>query len=138
MSLKCTSGKAGQIKYLGRQVTVWKYKDCYALKAEFDNLGRCLDRDSMAWVGNEFLVYEEKIVGKTTQDGKITWVSNPTDLPAQFKVEKKAKTLVTPQTSRGVCRELPIVETAADIEVGALWKMATRTDWEAIMVKTSW
>lgn len=132
MSLKFTTGRAGAIKYLGREVTVWKYDSNYTLKEEIDQLGRYLDEDSMAWVDKEFLVYSDKIVGKTTPRGEITWLREPADLPEEFRLKVK------PQTSRGKRKEVTPVDDAADIEVSALWTKATRTDWEAIMVKTSW
>ncbi|MCM1323938.1 MAG: hypothetical protein NC218_07240 [Acetobacter sp.] len=131
MSLKYTEGKAGNIKYNGQQVTVWKYKDAYELKKEFDQLGRYLDKDSIAWVWPEFLVSRDKIIAKTTPNGNITWLDKVVELPEQFKLAK-------PQTLKGKRREVVAVEEAADVDVKKLWGSAVRTDWEAIMVKTSW
>lgn len=138
MSLKFTSGKVGQIKYLGNIVTIWKYIDGNALHAEIEQLGRYLDDKSMAWVGQEFLVYRDKIVGKTTPNGSITWLDRPMDLPEQFRLKKNQQQIQTMETSKGKRREASVIDDAADIDMRTLWQMATRTDWEDIMVKTSW
>lgn len=134
MSLKYANGRAGQIKYCGNQITVWKYADGNALCAEVEQLGRYLDDESVAWVGQEFLVYKDKIVGKTTPSGNITWLDKPMDLPEQFRLKKQQSPTKAVETSRGKRREAPIIDEAVD----TLWQKATRTDWEAIMVNTSW
>ncbi len=137
MSLKYTSGKAGQIKYLGKQVTVWKYDYEEDLLSEFKQLGRWLDNESIAWVESSFLIFQDKVVAKTTKSGQITWLDNPKTWTAAHEVLKAQKE-ETPQTSRGKRRELPIVEDRPEVDVRDLWKSAVRTDWEAVMVKTSW
>lgn len=138
MSLKFTTGKAGEITYLGRRVTVWKYDSLEDLKAEFDNLGYYLNGDSMAWIDNEVLVYGCKVVGRTTPMGIITWYNESVDLPVKYQPVTKAEAPMRQVGVRGKRREAPIIEDSADIDIKELWKSATRIDWEAIMVKTSW
>lgn len=131
MSLKFTNGRAGVINYLGRRVTVWDYTNLDKLRAEFDNLGCYLDKDSLAWVGREFLVYGSKVVGKTTPSGRVTWLDEAADLPAEYSDRREER-----QEKENEL--VPSAAVAADIDVRKLWESATRVDWEAIMVKTSW
>lgn len=71
------------------------------------------------------LIFQNKIVAKTASDGHITWFEEPI-VWSFVREEEKPE----PQILRDKCGEVGVVED--------LWKNVVRTDWEAVMVKTSW